>query len=87
MAWKYIDVIYEDLVQEFYANLEVVKNSVDNGIALRSLVCDKMVMVSKLHLCEWFSIPEGEVRLSGKGNDTEHGDEESDSEATNEKIE
>ena len=79
---SYTDVIYEDLVREFYDNLEVVKKSVEEGIVLRTRVCGKLIMVSERRLCEWFHIPPGGVRPTGKGQDIERGDEESDSEAT-----
>ena len=50
------DNIYEDLVREFYANLDEVKSPTEWGIVLRTKVCGKRISVSENLLCNLVNI-------------------------------
>ena len=61
----YNAVIYEDLVKEFYANMEEIKQPARRTIALRTKVCGRGLVLSENVFCNLFNIPEGGVIPTG----------------------
>ena len=57
----YRNVIYPDLVAEFYANIEVVKRPRYERLVLRTGVCDKNILISEAKLCRFFNFQEGGI--------------------------
>lgn len=78
----YRNLIYEDLVQQFYANMEEVKRSNEPGIVLRTRVCGHGFVLTEGYLCRVFNIPEGGIVPTGlspleeTGQDSDDEDDE-----------